>query len=98
MKAAAVALCLVLAACATPQQRAARAQAAIETTRANCTAYGFRPGTNEHAECVSRQMERADERQRTLAAQRPLEFRLLPIQPVCTSTPDGFGGFRTTCQ
>ena len=48
---------LALAACTTPEERAARARAQLEADRAECAVLGFTPDTQAFAECLLRLRE-----------------------------------------
>ncbi len=58
---------LFLAACATPEQRAAQAATQRSTDNAECLTLGFNPGTEKFADCLLRLKEIRAQEEKTKA-------------------------------
>jgi len=64
---ASMALVMLLAACSTPQERAARVQTQRTTDNTECSGLGFNPGTEGFADCLLRLKEIRAQEARTRA-------------------------------
>lgn len=74
---------LVLAACATPEERRARTEAQTDLAFRQCADAGYTPGSDAHFQCV----------RRTVMSQQPAPVNT-PQTTDCK--PDGYGGMRCT--
>ncbi len=91
MKIAILASALLLAACATPQQRAQQQYAKLEAAAAVCHAAGFAPQTPEIQQCamqIYQQNEATDAQRRATAAAIGLQLLSTPppSRPVSCKT------------
>jgi hypothetical protein len=81
-------LCVVLAACVSPQQRQ---NALLAQAHAECSAFGYPAGSRELADCVAHRYD-------VLNAPQPLPQIGHPIPTQhCTTTYDGLGTAHTRC-
>lgn len=96
------------AAMAEAQERA-RENRRVELSRA-CLRYGFESGTPDHSRCMMQldqnavaARKREDQAQQDEYVRRQSELQKAMVtkpstQTTCSSIPNGFGGFTTTCK